>query len=244
MSKITIKGYVDEKIESRGQRAPYVSFDTQTGELEIEAYINDRFYKIDLALLKSHLIDFQTNNNDSIRLSVMKGLVMPKPHLIYVQGDFYRDDFVPPQLYEMLIEVITSFDIRSIGKTYFPEIKGIMKDGFLKIAGESYHSYTTEFYTPILSWLEICLQKQQPNKFRIEFWMAYFNTPSAKRFQLVLDALSLYKKMTKNDVELYWYCEENDIDMIESAKIFFKSVPLINSTLVIVDNIENHEMNK
>jgi len=223
----------------------FILLNKKLGTIELQMTPYAQFLDKDLEILRKELTIYQKTENHILKvIGIYGGIVLPKNQTIYVGEDFYRDDFVNIQLNKLLLDTLPTFDIDIKGETYFPSIKGIMEHGLLKIAGESYHSFTTEFYTPILSWLEICLQNQAPRKFRLEFWMTYFNTTSSRRFQHIMEMLARYKKVSEANIEVYWFCEEDDIEMIETANSMLKVTPSLNGNIVIVDSVENNIMNK
>ncbi len=147
------------------------------------------------------------------------------------------------QLSQALLPIIEMPDMEIKATTYTPEVKGIMESGFLKFSGEGYFSYSRYFFIPIFSWLDACLQKQKFNVFRLEFWMTYFNTTTSRRFFDIVKMLEKYQSETNNPVEVHWYCEEDDIEMQESAEEFNEDSTL-NIEVFIVDNLDKHPMNK
>lgn len=228
-----------------GQYKPHASFDTLTGRLKIRAFSLDKFSEGDLKKLRRLLLDYTNNGSRHIRLT--KGVfVAPKSHLQYVSCDSYRDDIGSPSLTKFLLDTLDGYDLDiNEDEVYYPSIRGEMQNDFLKIAGECYPSFVTDFYSTVLSWLDMYLRKKKPNKFRVEFWMTYINTSTFRRFQETLDTLATYHRSCSCKVEVYWYYESEDIDMKEMGVQLIKEMSTLYSCRMIpVDNISNHVMNK
>ncbi|MFT5916369.1 MAG: hypothetical protein ACI81T_002877 [Bacteroidia bacterium] len=118
-------------------------------------------------------------------------------------------------------EILKDFNFYSKGGNYptKPTFTGDFSDDFIKISGESYSSYTWEIFIPFFNWIEIYLQTN-PKKIRVEIWLTYFNTSASRRVWDLFTALNLYKKNANSKIELFWYVEEGDTDMIESVGEF------------------------
>lgn len=124
---------------------------------------------------------------------------------------------------------LKKFDIYQKG--YFlsgavPTFNGSMSDDFIQFKGECYNSFNLEFFTTIFLWLDYYLVNIIPKKIRVEFWLTYFNTSASKRFLEFFKTLELYKIKTANDIKVYWYFEEEDIDSLESGQEFQKELIL------------------
>jgi hypothetical protein len=114
--------------------------------------------------------------------------------------------------------ILENFNFYSKGGSYpaEPTFIGNMNDNLIKISGQSYSSYTGEVFMPFFNWIEIYL-KTNPNKIRVEFWLTYINTSATKKIFDLIDALNNYRKKSNSKVEMFWYVEEDDKDMIEAA---------------------------
>jgi hypothetical protein len=111
------------------------------------------------------------------------------------------------------------------GSTYIPKVDFNAETNVLNIEGESYHEYTLEFFQPIFDWLEKYLE--EPGKsVKMNFKMSYFNTSSSRRFLEILTILEDYQNDKDGNVEINWYYEENDVDMLESGEEYADDVDL------------------
>ncbi len=89
--------------------------------------------------------------------------------------------------------------------------------GKLEIKGRSVPENPLEFYTPINEWLERFKAQAAERILSLDVELEYFNTSSSKCL------LDVFKKVAqlKNAgaaVEINWWCEEFDDDMIEAGK--------------------------
>lgn len=102
-----------------------------------------------------------------------------------------------------------------------PEILFDNATGIFEIKGMSSIENPRSIYTKILEWLDLyCLEPVPKTTLNVK--LTYFNTTSAK---YILDILEKIVRLTKTDfiVEINWYCEEEDEDMIDAA-INFESI--------------------
>ncbi len=140
-------------------------------------------------------------------------------------------------------EILKEFNFYSKGGNYptKPTFTGSFSDDFIKISGECSSSYTLEFYTPFLNWVEIYL-KNKPQKIRLEFWLEHFITTSSRRLSEIIKAVEIYGNNTSSKVQLFWYVHENNIDIIEWVESFKKEIPSLE--IVILDSAQWKRMNK
>ncbi len=103
------------------------------------------------------------------------------------------------------------------GDEFIPEINFDPDKDTLSISGESYHEYTGEFFEPIFEWIEN-YTKLPGRKVKLKFRMDYFNTASSKCFYDIIEMLNVYAKEKSGDLEVFWYYEEDDYDMLESGE--------------------------
>ena len=103
------------------------------------------------------------------------------------------------------------------GDEFIPEINFDPDKDILCIAGESYHEYTGEFFEPIFEWIEDYI-KLPGRKIKLKFRMDYFNTASSKCFYDIIEILNVYAQDNAGDLEVSWYYEEDDFDMLESGE--------------------------
>jgi hypothetical protein len=97
-----------------------------------------------------------------------------------------------------------------------PTIKFDASTGVFDIKGRSIPENSVEFYKPLIDWLD--LYKETPNnKTVVNIKLEYFNTSSSKCILDVFKKLETIHK-AKNEVEVNWYYEEDDEDMLEAGE--------------------------
>ena len=113
-----------------------------------------------------------------------------------------------------------------------PSIKFDAKDGVFEIKGRSIPENSVEFYKPLNEWLDNYMQVPL-DKTVVNIRLEYFNTSSSK---CILD---LFKRLeaihrSKHDVEINWFYEEDDEDMLEAGedydsiiKVPFKMIEIV-----------------
>jgi len=103
-----------------------------------------------------------------------------------------------------------------------PKVTLDAKTGAFEISGRSFPLNAKGFYAPILEWLDD--YKEQPNAHtEFIFKLEYFNTPSSKSISDILKRLKEIKDAGK-DVTVYWYYEEDDIDIYDLGHVFARTV--------------------
>lgn len=91
-----------------------------------------------------------------------------------------------------------------------------------EITGRSFPLNAKGFYLPILEWLDN--YAKSPNvKTEFLFKLEYFNTPSSKSISDILKKMKEIKD-GGNDVEVVWYYEEDDIDILDLGHVFARTV--------------------
>jgi hypothetical protein len=85
-----------------------------------------------------------------------------------------------------------------------PDLLFSATTGELKIAGQSLPENATMLYQPVLEWLE---------------QLKYYNTASSKMFFSIIKKLNLLYKGGA-DVEIEWYYQEDDEDMLDAGEYF------------------------
>ena len=88
--------------------------------------------------------------------------------------------------------------------------------GIVEIKGRSIPENSIEFYKPLVDWLEEYKEKAQPMT-KVIIQLEYFNTSSSKCILDVFKKLEAVHK-AKNPVEIHWYYEEDDEDMLEAGE--------------------------
>jgi len=111
--------------------------------------------------------------------------------------------------------------IKGDRKPYYtqPEVDFNADKGECALVGESYFEATTEFYSPLLNWLEQYFSEYQDKSLIFNFKLSYFNTSSSRS---ILNILQLLKSKLDEgrEITVYWYYEEQDNDMMEEVEDF------------------------
>jgi len=113
-----------------------------------------------------------------------------------------------------------------------PSIKFDAKDGVFEIKGRSIPENSVEFYKPLNEWLDTYMQVPL-DKTVVNIRLEYFNTSSSK---CILDVFKRLESIhrSKHDVEINWFYEEDDEDMLEAGedydsiiKVPFKMIEIV-----------------
>lgn len=115
-----------------------------------------------------------------------------------------------------------NIDIKGFKDDFFiPTVNFNAETGVCEIAGESYLEETVEFYAPLIKWLEEYIETTKNNKIVFNFKLTYYNTSSSKR---IVDILLILKSFEEKggDVEVNWFYEEDDLDIVEEVEDFMK----------------------
>jgi len=91
-----------------------------------------------------------------------------------------------------------------------------------RIEGRSFPLNAKGFYLPILEWLDIYAQNPNPTTDFI-FRLEYFNTPSSKSISDILKKMKSIKD-GGNAVNVQWFYEEDDIDILDLGHVFARTV--------------------
>lgn len=97
-----------------------------------------------------------------------------------------------------------------------PTVHFDSSEGAFKLEGRSIPENSVEFYKPLVDWLDQYRENPLP-KTTVEVKLEYFNTSSSKCILDVFKKLEMIHK-AKNDVEIKWYYEEDDEDMLEAGE--------------------------
>ena len=92
---------------------------------------------------------------------------------------------------------------------------------------------TIEFYKPLVDWLEEYKENAQPMT-KVIIQLEYFNTSSSKCILDVFKKLEAVHK-AKNPVEIHWYYEEDDEDMLEAGEDYESIIRVPFKMVEIVD---------
>lgn len=113
-----------------------------------------------------------------------------------------------------------------------PSIKFDDKDGIFEIKGRSIPENSVEFYKPLNEWLDEYMQVPL-DKTVVNIRLEYFNTSSSKCILDVFKRLEAIHR-SKHDVEINWFYEEDDEDMLEAGedydsiiKVPFKMIEIV-----------------
>jgi hypothetical protein len=98
------------------------------------------------------------------------------------------------------------------------------------ISGESRPEHTTNFYTPLVKWIDdyennMSHKNDKKNPLTFIFKLTYFNSTSAK---YIMDILMIIKKIIKknNQTTVEWHYDSRDDDMLDAGKEFEDVVDL------------------
>ena len=98
--------------------------------------------------------------------------------------------------------------IKSTDKT--PEVNLIASAGLIEFKGKSIPENTNFFFDHLIDWIKTYSTQSQPLT-TVKIQMEYFNTMTSKCLHEILKAL----EQSTNPVEIHWYYEEDDEDMLE-----------------------------
>ena len=101
--------------------------------------------------------------------------------------------------------------IEGSAKTPTVEFKA---DGELLLKGRSIPENSIEFYKPILDWIEN-YGASPKDKTIVNVQLEYFNTSSSK---CILDVFKKLETLSDTNIEINWYYEEDDEDMLEAGE--------------------------
>jgi len=113
-----------------------------------------------------------------------------------------------------------------------PSIKFDAKDGVFEIKGRSIPENSVEIYKQLNEWLDNYMQGPL-DKTVVNIRLEYFNTSSSKCILDVFKRLEAIHR-SKHDVEINWFYEEDDEDMLEAGedydsiiKVPFKMIEIV-----------------
>jgi len=102
------------------------------------------------------------------------------------------------------------------GTAKTPSVRFDANAKIFEIKGRSIPENSVEFYKPLVDWLE--KYKENPlEKTEVNIKLEYFNTSSSKCILDVFKKLESIHK-TNNEVQINWYYEEDDEDMLEAGE--------------------------
>lgn len=119
------------------------------------------------------------------------------------------------------------------GTTKTPDVNFNAEKGILEVKGRSIPENSIEFYKPLVDWLEEYAQGPLA-KTQVNVHLEYFNTSSSK---CILDVFKKLETIHKNkyDVQINWYYEEDDEDMLEAGEDYESIIRVPFKMIEIVD---------
>jgi hypothetical protein len=105
--------------------------------------------------------------------------------------------------------------------------------GVLEIKGRSIPENSIEFYKPLVDWLEN-YSEASAGKITVNVHLEYFNTSSSKCILDVFKKLEAIHK-SNNLVQINWYYEEDDEDMLEAGEDYESIIRVPFKMIEIVD---------
>jgi hypothetical protein len=119
------------------------------------------------------------------------------------------------------------------GTTKTPNVSFDATKGVLEIKGRSIPENSIEFYKPLVDWLEEYANGPLA-KTVVNVHLEYFNTSSSK---CILDVFKKLETIHKNkyDVQINWYYEEDDEDMLEAGEDYESIIRVPFKMIEIVD---------
>lgn len=97
-----------------------------------------------------------------------------------------------------------------------PDVKFNAESGEFSIVGMSCAEYALDFYKPVFNWIDIYLKSPKP-KTILNIQFKYFNTSSAKCILQLLERF-IALKQTELEIEINWYYDKNDEQMLEDGE--------------------------
>lgn len=104
-------------------------------------------------------------------------------------------------------------DIKIVGSPKTPTVLFNAAEGVLEIKGRSIPENSVEFYKPLIDWIDNYAKSPQATTV-VNVQLEYFNTSSSK---CILDVFKRLEAIN-NDVQVNWYYEEDDEDMLEAGE--------------------------
>jgi hypothetical protein len=102
------------------------------------------------------------------------------------------------------------------GTNKTPKITFNEDEGLLELKGRSIPENSIEFYKPLVDALDV-YSKNPKSLTRVNIHLEYFNTSSSKCILDIFKKLEAIKN-AGNDVNINWYYEEDDEDMLEAGE--------------------------
>lgn len=96
--------------------------------------------------------------------------------------------------------------------------------GKCAMIGSSYPENAFEFFTPVLLWMERYIS-EKAGPLALELRLEYLNTSSSKCILDLFKMLEDYRRQD-GDVNVIWYYEQDDEDMMETGEEFLEDLKL------------------
>lgn len=107
------------------------------------------------------------------------------------------------------------------GSDSLPEVD-FKNDGLLKITGRALPEDAFSFFNPLITWVS----EFSRDELNIEINLEYFNTAVSKQLHDFLKAVE--KNQGYKKINLKWYYEDGDDEILESGEIYEELLPRIN----------------
>ena len=127
---------------------------------------------------------------------------------------------------------MTDYKVKGTDDT--PTIELNLSEGSLLIKGRSIVENPSEFYKPLLTHLSK-YDESPSKKIKVNFQLEYFNTSSSKSILQILKQLKDLT-LTGNTIEIDWYYDEEDDDILEIGEDFSSMVKVPFNLKVISNN--------
>ncbi|MGM0496860.1 MAG: DUF1987 domain-containing protein [Bacteroidota bacterium] len=114
---------------------------------------------------------------------------------------------------------------RSPSYPYYPSVKFNAETGVCDIEGESYMEEAYKFYLPLINWLKSFI-REKGQKIELNVKLIYFNTSTTKCLLDMFEILRQYKEVENGEIEITWFYDKDDPDMIDEVKDFEKEADL------------------
>ncbi|NND93889.1 MAG: DUF1987 domain-containing protein [Flavobacteriales bacterium] len=107
-------------------------------------------------------------------------------------------------------------DINIEGSPKTPEVRFSASEGQFLLSGRSIPENSVEFYSSILNWLDQYSESPRQRTV-LDVKLEYFNTSSSK---CILDVFKKLEQIKNdgNDVNVNWFYESDDEDMLEAGE--------------------------
>jgi hypothetical protein len=105
-----------------------------------------------------------------------------------------------------------------------PTVEFNAEQGKVEIKGRSIPENSVEFYNPLIAWLEE-YGNNAKEETQVNIQLEYFNTSSSK---CILDVFKKLESLAKagNNINVNWYYEEDDEDMLEAGEDYQSIIKL------------------